>query len=73
MRQTAATLSFGQVDTLVGKNNAGPSERHPKVREELAKQGIDLALPIVAWSDGARQLYHYRNRKEGDPYPTGDH
>jgi hypothetical protein len=66
-QQTTATLPIAEVDGLVGKENANRSPAHPRVREDLARQGIDLALPIIVWPDADRGVYCYRNRKEGDP------
>ncbi len=71
MRHKSATIPFAQVDRLAGKKDAGPSEGHPKVREELARQGIDLERPVVTWPDDERQAWCYRNLKEGDPPPQG--
>ena len=67
MRQPTATLAFDRVEGFIGREDPGLCERHPQVREELARQGIDLARPVVAWSDAERRVYCYRNRKEGDP------
>lgn len=61
------TLTFTQVETLVGNLGDGPSEGHPRIREQLARQGIDLTLPVLAWPDKNRQVHYYRNRKAGDP------
>jgi hypothetical protein len=62
-----ATLGFRDVATLVGKDGEDPSPSHPRVREALARQGIDLTRAIIAWTDYERHIYCYRNRKEGDP------
>jgi hypothetical protein len=66
-RGVIAVLAFGEVDSLVGRESAGPSHTHPRVRERLARQGIDLGRAVIAWSDDARQVHCYRNIKEGDP------
>jgi hypothetical protein len=60
-------LDAYEIDRLVDHKSIGPSQRHPRVRERLAQEGIDLTVPILAWADCICSSYYYRNRKAGDP------
>lgn len=67
MGKRSVAIPFSQVDQLTGSKDAGPCQGHPKVREELARQGLDLALPVIAWPDEEQQSWCYRNFRRGDP------